>query len=154
MRQKILGMIALSLIWILSQPALAHCEIPCGIYGDRMRIDMLSEHIDTMEKSMKTIASLNDGNTSNLHQLVRWIDNKERHAVEFQEIVWQYFMTQRIKPVDENGEGRDKYLKQVEILHRMLIETMKCKQTTDLKHIENLRSLLKNLETAYFGHSH
>ncbi|MDY6953871.1 MAG: superoxide dismutase [Ni], partial [Thermodesulfobacteriota bacterium] len=35
--------------------ASAHCEIPCGIYDDQMRIDMIAEHITTIEKSMKQI---------------------------------------------------------------------------------------------------
>ena len=40
----------------------AHCEIPCGIYGDKMRIHMLKEHITTIEKSMKQIAELQKAN--------------------------------------------------------------------------------------------
>ena len=36
----------------------AHCQIPCGIYGDIMRIDMLREHITTIEKSMTQINEL------------------------------------------------------------------------------------------------
>ena len=31
----------------------AHCEIPCGIYGDSVRIALIYEHITTVEKSMK-----------------------------------------------------------------------------------------------------
>jgi nickel superoxide dismutase len=80
----------------------------------------------------------------NYNQLVRWITNKENHANKFQEIVSQYFMTQRIKP------GMKDYDKILAVLHRMLIYAMKCKQTTDLENIETLRSLLKELQTLYF----
>lgn len=31
--------------------ASAHCEIPCGIYDDQMRVNMIGEHITTIEKS-------------------------------------------------------------------------------------------------------
>jgi nickel superoxide dismutase len=35
----------------------------------------------------------------------------------------------------------------------MLVYAMKCKQTTDLSHIETLRTLLKELQALYF-HQH
>ena len=125
----------------------AHCEIPCGIYDDEARMGLLAEHITTMEKSMKTIMDLQNTQPLNYNQLVRWIMNKENHADAFQEIVSQYFMTQRIK-TDMNN-----YNKILTVLHRMLVYAMKCKQTTDLSHIETLRTLLKELQTLYL-HKH
>ena len=127
--------------------AAAHCEIPCGIYDDEARMGLLAEHITTMEKSMKTIMDLQNTQPLNYNQLVRWIMNKENHADAFQEIVSQYFMTQRIK-TDMNN-----YNKILTVLHRMLVYAMKCKQTTDLSHIETLRTLLKELQTLYL-HKH
>ena len=38
----VMGMSLLS-----SQSAFSHCEIPCGIYGDKMRVDMIEENIRT-----------------------------------------------------------------------------------------------------------
>ena len=38
--------------------AYSHCQIPCGIYGDYTRIDLLREHIATIEKSMNQINEL------------------------------------------------------------------------------------------------
>jgi nickel superoxide dismutase len=40
------------------------------------------------------------------------------------------------------------------VLHKLLVYAMKCKQTTDPSHIITLRSLLKEFEDLYFGHSH
>ncbi len=122
--------------------AAAHCEIPCGIYDDEMRINMMTEHITTIEKSMKQILKLET------NQLIRWVMNKENHANEFQEIVTQYFMTQRIKVDTEN------YAKKLIVLHKMLVYAMKCKQTTNLSHISTLRSFLKEFHVLYFGRSH
>ena len=128
--------------------AAAHCEIPCGIYDDEMRINMMAEHITTVEKSMKQILKLETSKSIDYNQLVRWVMNKENHANEFQEIVTQYFMTQRIKVDTEN------YAKKLILLHKMLVYAMKCKQTTNLSHISTLRSLLKEFHDLYFGHSH
>lgn len=45
-----------------------------------------------------------------------------------------------IKPVAEPGaDGWDKYVKEVTLLHKMLVQPMKCKQTTNLEHGERLR---------------
>lgn len=125
--------------------AYAHCEIPCGIYDDEMRIKMILEHIATVEKSMDQILKLEKEEHHNSNQLVRWVINKERHADELQEIVAQYFMTQRIKP-----DAKD-YDKKLGILHQMLIYSMKCKQTTDLSYVTTLRNLVKEFQGIYFG---
>ena len=37
---------------VLATGALAHCEIPCGIYGDEARFGAIQENITTIEKSM------------------------------------------------------------------------------------------------------
>lgn len=133
-------------------PVFAHCEIPCGIYDDEMRIKMIAENITTIEKSMKQIIELSKEGDKNYNQIVRWIDNKERHAEKLQEIVWQYFMTQRVKPaIDEDESVRKTYLKKLELLHQMLYHAMRAKQTTDLEHVRNLRALLDDFERVYFG---
>ena len=137
-----------SLICLAAASALAHCEIPCGIYDDPMRIKMMAEHITTIEKSMNRIKALETTQPINYNQVVRWVMNKEHHADQLQEIVTQYFMTQRIKP------GSKDYSKKLGLLHEMLIRAMKCKQTTDVSHVATLRKLLKEFEDLYFGHTH
>lgn len=122
----------------------AHCEIPCGIYDDELRIKLIAEHATTIEKSMKLIIELSEKDPVNHNQLVRWISNKETHADEIQHIVTQYFMTQRIKPDVKS------YEEELSLLHKMLISTTKCKQTTDLEHVGSIRTLLKKFEDLYF----
>jgi nickel superoxide dismutase len=130
----------------------AHCEIPCGIYDDEMRFDMITEHIATIEKSMKTIIELSQSHDQNYNQLMRWVMNKEEHAHHIQEIVYQYFLTQRVKPINkENGSAYENYVKQLTLLHEMLVSAMKAKQTTDITHVERLRNLLEEFRTVYFG---
>ncbi len=133
------------LLFVQVTTVLAHCEIPCGIYDDKMRITMLNEHITTMEKSMTMITELAKGEDSN--QAVRWVMNKEEHANQFQLIVTQYFMTQRIKP------DAKQYNEKLAVLHQMLVYAMKSKQTTDPAHTAKLKQLVSEFETLYFaGH--
>ena len=132
-------------LFLYSGIVYAHCEIPCGIYDDEMRIKMISEHIQTIEKSMNEIDKLeNAGLSHHSNQLVRWIMNKEDHANQLQEIVTQYFMTQRIK-----FDTKD-YDKKLNLLHHMLVYAMKCKQTTDLENVEALKKLVKEFSDSYF----
>ena len=136
------------MIFLAVSYAAAHCEIPCGIYDDQMRVNMIAEHITTIEKAMNKITELKGQKPTNDNQLIRWVMNKERHADELQEIVTQYFMTQRIK-VDTK-----QYSNKLTVLHKLLVYAMRCKQTTDLSNIATLRSLLKEFEGLYFGHAH
>jgi nickel superoxide dismutase len=110
-----------------------------------MRIHLMAEHVTTIEKSMKEIKRLTTEMPANHNQLTRWIMNKEDHANKFQEVVSQYFMTQRIKLDDKD------YTEKVTLLHKMLVYAMKCKQTTDLAHVSTLRSLLRDFAELYFG---
>ncbi len=137
-------LVGCSFIFLFSVQAFAHCEIPCGIYNDEMRINIINEHIVTVEKSMNQIIELEKEEHHNSNQLVRWIMNKERHADKIQEIVSQYFMTQRIKSDTEN------YGKKLGLLHQILIYSMKCKQTTDLANVNKLKALVNDFKALYF----
>ena len=133
------------------QPVL-HCQVPCGIYGDRMRIDMLMEDAATIEKGMKQIVELEAaGGPAN--QVVRWVMAKDDHAQSIQDTVAAYWLAQRIKaPKDGAGEeAQAKYHRQLALLHGITVAAMKCKQTTDLAHVENLRKLTHEFAGTYFS---
>jgi nickel superoxide dismutase len=136
-------------IWALR--ASAHCEIPCGIYGDDTRITLLNEHVATVEKSMKQIEELSADSAKNQNQITRWVINKEDHANKIQEIVTQYFMTQRVKPLgpDAGDAAKAKYVKQLTLLHEMLVYAMKSKQTTDTANTAKLRELVHDFSHVY-----
>jgi len=154
--KNILLTITLTAILFVAQgkSSFAHCEIPCGIYGDSLRVEQIAEHIRTIEKSMNQINELSQEGDKNYNQLVRWITNKEEHATKIQDIVSQYFLHQRIKPVDpSNQEAYEKYTTHLTLLHELLVYSMKSKQTTDLKYIEKMRETLQKFEDAYF-HTH
>lgn len=143
---------ALALVAI-AVPAAAHCQIPCGIYDDQLRVQLIEEHILTVEKSMKMIVELGSAETVNYNQLVRWVNNKEAHAQEIQDIVTAYFMAQRIKPPEDHSDDAavKEYMHKLALLHAIQIHAMKAKQGTDLGEIETLRKLTSEFRKAYFG---
>ncbi|MEM7165194.1 MAG: superoxide dismutase [Ni] [Planctomycetota bacterium] len=132
--------------------AYSHCEIPCGIYNDQTRVSLLKEHVTTIEKSMSQLEALSGkGDPQSINQIVRWVENKESHANEIQEIVTQYFLTQRVKAKPAGDAGHGKYVTQTTTLHQMLVAAMKCKQTVDKKHCAELRRLIDQFSNAYFS---
>lgn len=132
----------------------AHCEIPCGIYEDSLRIELIAEHITTIEKSMNQIIILSKESDTNYNQIVRWVNNKEEHAIKIQDIVSQYFLHQRIKITDvANTVAYKKYTKQLSLLHELLVYSMKAKQTTDLEYVNKLSQSLNEFSDTYF-HKH
>jgi nickel superoxide dismutase len=137
----------------LNSALYGHCEIPCGIYGDSLRIAMIKEHIGTVEKSMKQINLLSQESTINYNQLVRWVTNKEEHAKKIQDIVSQYFLHQRIKLTDSNNEMHDKYITNLTLLHQLLVYSMKAKQSTALDAIDKLNETVSSFEESY-SHQH
>ena len=146
----------LSMLFFLTvsvKSANAHCEIPCGIFTDSLRIELIAEHITTIEKSMKKIEELSQEDDEDYHTIIRWTINKEEHAKKIQEIVAHYFMHQRIKPVEKTSSAYNIYLKQLTLAHQLQILAMKCKQTTDLEYIEKLRTTLSDFSHTYF-HKH
>lgn len=142
------------MMFAFNNKAKAHCEIPCGIYEDTLRIELIKEHITTIEKSMKMIIELSKEEVPDYNQIVRWVTNKEDHANKLQEIVSRYFLHQRIKPTSpENKELYAKYIERLTLLHELLVYSMKAKQSTDLSLIETLNQKINLFEKAYF-HTH
>ena len=144
----------LVVVLLSSQLIYAHCEIPCGIYGDQTRIDLIKENISTIEKSMKQINELSSSKKPDHNQLVRWVINKEEHAKKIQDIVSQYFLHQRIKIGAEPGTHEfDDYLHKLTLCHQLLVYSMKCKQSSDVENIKKLRESLQKFESA-MAHKH
>ncbi len=153
MKRFALAALALAATLAFAASAGAHCQIPCGIYDDELRVQLIEEHITTVEKSMNQIISLGAAEKVDYNQLVRWVGNKETHAQEIQDIVTAYFMAQRIKPpvsLDNETEVNE-YLHKLALLHAIQIHAMKAKQSTDLEQIKTLRELVTKFRSAYFG---
>ncbi len=138
-----------------------HCEVPCGIYGDSLRISLIKEHVSTIEKAMNQINELSKAETPNYNQLIRWVVNKETHAEEIQHIVAQYFLHQRVKiPASDLGAmemkaAKNKYFNQLSSLHAIQVYAMKCKQSTDLNQVGKISTAIEDFEDYYFhGHKH
>lgn len=139
-------------VMLFLYPALvgAHCEIPCGIYGDEGRFAALLEDVDTIEKSMNEIDKLSGESEKNDNQIVRWVINKEHHADHIRDVVAQYFLAQRItEPAADDAAAMKAYTDKLVALHKIIRTAMKCKQTTDPANAQTLRDLVLAFQEMY-----
>ncbi len=129
-----------------------HCQMPCGIFDDAVRIVQLKEDVETIRKGMNKINDLSKFNKGlqDMNQLVRWVNTKESHAEKIQSTVSDYFLTQRVKHRSPNQKGIEKYIKQVTLLHQIMIASMKCKQTVDEKFCDKIIELIDRFSDLYF----
>ena len=125
---------------------LGHCQIPCGIFSDAVQIIQIKEHLATIEKSIAMIKKLSgEYDPQSNNQLSRWINTKEEHATKIQDVIAQYFLTQRIKQSSKNYEN------ELITLHQLLISVMKCKQSINVENVKKSLTLLKEFSNLYLN---
>jgi nickel superoxide dismutase len=131
-------------------PVGAHCQIPCGIYDDSARIARLHEDSATIAKAIGQINELaGKGDAQSINQALRWITTKETHAAHIIEVVSEYFLTQKIKPVAP-GSGRYKeYLKTLADHHAVMVAAMRTKQKADPATADALHDAIDALAAHY-----
>jgi len=132
--------------------ALAHCQVPCGIYDDSMRITMLREDATTIRKAITSMEGLMQDQGHPLHgfnQGVRWISEKDETATNVQRVVSDYFLTQRVKSVPQGSPGHDAYLEQLTRMHAILVAAMKCKQNADMESVDALDGAIDAIASYY-----
>lgn len=144
-------------LMITATIASAHCQVPCGIYGDQLRFQQMLEDEHTISKAQLEITKASeteDLSPQGINQSVRWVTTKEDHATKIQNTIAAYFMAQRIKP------GSDGYGKKLMAAHAVMVAAMKCKQSADPATAKALEKSIFDLYRAYegkeptFEHSH
>ncbi len=110
----------------------AHCQVPCGIYDDAARIARLREDATTITKAITQINELSGKHEAqSINQTIRWVNTKETHASHIIEVVSQYFLTQKVKPVAPGAMERNEYLSRLADHHAVMVAAMKTKQQVD-----------------------
>ena len=119
---------------LMASTASAHCQVPCGIYGDQLRFEMMLEDEHTISKAQIELNTLKPSDAQSINQLGRWVTTKEDHASRIQETIASYFMAQRIKADDPA------YFKKLTAAHAVMVNAMKAKQSADPATAKALRN--------------
>ena len=151
------ALLAAGLVLGVAPPtALAHCQVPCGIYGDTLKLDQLNQDVETVRKATAELHKLLDGSAPDAQtaqQIVRWTTNKEAHADRIMQEMQSYFLAQRVKlPADDaSDDDRAAYLQQLHEIHAVIVHAMKTKQQADPAAVEGLQQSLDTFRQSYLG---
>lgn len=141
--------LAAALVLAASSQAFAHCQVPCGIYGDQGRFDAMLEDTATIAKAIGQIEELAGTHDATGHnQLARWVSTKEDHATNIQRTIADYFMAQRIKA------DADNYTELLKSAHGVMVAAMKAKQAADPATAEKLEATIKSMYEEYTGNAY
>ncbi len=145
-KQSILTLTLLAAFALVALPDVghSHCQVPCGIYDDHARVHAMLEDAETVVKASKQMTEL-AGKTSaqDANQMVRWVMNKESHAQNVIETIAHYFLTQRVKPSQED------YAERLQKHHAIIVAAMKAKQNADTESAEALVEAIKGIAAYY-----
>ena len=145
LRQTLAGISFLSAAFLFSVSlATAHCQVPCGIYDDAARVTSMLEDAATVQKAVTSLATLaGKTDAQSINQSVRWVQNKELHAQRIIETISDYFLTQRVKP------GQDDYAIRLARHHTVILAAMKAKQSASADAAQVLRESIQALRAYY-----
>jgi nickel superoxide dismutase len=146
-----LAVLATAALWTTQPPeASAHCQVPCAIYDDAARITRLKEDATTIAKAITQIKLLaEEHDARSINQMIRWVTAKDDHASHIIDVVSEYFLTQKVKPVAPGTDGYDAYLKKLADHHAVMVAAMKTKQNPDPATVETLRAAIDALAAHY-----
>ncbi len=127
----------------------AHCQVPCGIFDDNMKLMSLIQDADTVIKAVTEIQKL-EGKTDaqSVQQMVRWVNNKESHAQAIISSITDYYLTQRVKA------SQDDYQERLVKHHTAMVAAMKAKQSAGPEAAQALKDALAALEVYYPAPAH
>ena len=140
------SLLSAAVVCAFASVASAHCQVPCGIYGDQLRFEQMLEDEQTISKAQSQLNELSsDVDAQAVNQLARWAMTKEEHATKIQRCIADYFMAQRIKADDPE------YGKKLMAAHAVIVNAMKCKQSADTDTGAALEKSILDLYRAYTG---
>ena len=125
-----------------------HCQVPCGIFDDPVRVTLLKEDAATVRKAMLQINELSAAGTAlALNQSTRWMLAKEDAAGNIITIVSEYMLCQRVKK--ELFEKNEEYLEALAAHHGVLAAAVKTKQVVDAAACDALDHAITHLAPMY-----
>ena len=149
--KRLNNVLALVFFLNISSSLYGHCQVPCGIYDDAVRIVQIEEDIATIRKAMGMIKGLSGkSDAQSMNQMIRWVNTKDEHASRIQESVSSYFLAQRIKPKEKGESGRQNYVNQTLLLQQLIVAAMKCKQNVDQSKCDVASELVTKFSVSYF----
>ena len=149
MRRFLSGVVLVALVAAVPHGLYSHCQVPCGIYDDYMRVVKMKEDASTIDKAITQIASLaGKTDVTSINQSVRWVMTKEQHAEAIIGSIANYYLTQRVK-----SDAAD-YATRLQAHHAVMVAAMKVKQDAKPATVTELRKAIDGIAGYYPEHTH
>ena len=144
LKKSIFALSVFALLTVLPNLAMAHCQLPCGIYDDHARVKAMLEDVVTIRKAVTMMEELVDkDDIQSRQQFTRWVLNKETHTQLIISTIADYFLTQRVKAAQED------YVERLKRHHAVIVNAMKAKQKANMMVVDALEASVKALEEYY-----
>merc|ERR1719382_353937 len=91
-------------------------------------------------------------NALNINQMTRWVNNKEIHAGKIVELMSEYCLCQRVKPVGDPKspfKTEEEYIAALQAHHKVMLCAVKCKQTVDVANADALEAAASEMAKMY-----
>lgn len=148
--RTLLALAVLAFAAMTPRAAFAHCQVPCGIYDDPARIAALKEDAATISKAVTGITELaGKADAQSWNQAIRWTTTKEDHASHIIDVVAEYFLTQKVKPVAAGADEYQAYLESLADHHAVMKAALKAKQTASAEAVAELDAAISKLASRY-----
>merc|ERR1719181_2494920 len=124
-----------------------HCQVPCGIFTDNLRIEGMIEDAATIRKSVVQSQELHAaGKLQDIHQMSRWIMTKEDHAQKIMTTIGDYFLAQKVK---KDLLTPEEYKEVLVLHHAVMVAAMKTKQSSEAGPVDTLDAAIEALKPVY-----
>ena len=130
--------------------------MPCGIFDDPKLVAEIKEACATIRKAMVQINELSSApgglTAQSINQVTRWVNTKEEHAKKIIDLVANYCLCQRVKPVGAPGSpftNEKDYMDALKAHHNVMTAAMKSKQTVDVAAADALEHTVGDMAKIY-----
>ena len=131
----------------------AHCQLPCGLYNDDIQFAKISQDAETISRACVLILQTQTDPNS-LNQAIRAINTKDAVADDLIDVVANYFLAQRIVPVEPDGDNQayERYVRQLVLTNKIIRAAALCKQSSEPEKAEELKQLIQQFQHAFGQH--
>ena len=118
----------------------AHCQTPCGLLNDDIQFAQISQEAETISRACVLILQTQT-DANNLNQAIRAINTKDSSADNLMGILTNYFLAQRIEPVEPEGDKQayERYVRQLILINKLSRAAVACKQDSDPAKADELK---------------
>eukprot|EP00929_Paragymnodinium_shiwhaense_P011566 TRINITY_DN11748_c0_g1_i1.p1 TRINITY_DN11748_c0_g1~~TRINITY_DN11748_c0_g1_i1.p1 ORF type:complete len:246 (+),score=63.75 TRINITY_DN11748_c0_g1_i1:91-828(+) len=131
-----------------------HCQVPCGIFDDPKLVTEVKEACQTIRKMITLLqeACKEVTQAESFNKMSRLTSTKEQHAGQIINLMTEYCLAQRVKPVGapKSPFTTDaEYIEALKAHHAVMLAAVSCKQSAELSAVDALDAAVSTMSAMY-----